>query len=126
MNLKIVVAVVILFPIVAHLGFAVAVSPSANYYANVDEYLNQPKGASSARVGGTVVPGSINWDNATKTLHFQIAGDYTRADVVFKGPVPDSFRDGVTAILEASQGTNGVLVARNIMVKCPHQYLPAG
>lgn len=124
MNMKLVIGAIVLLPVLAHLGYGFANSTFTNYYVTVDEYVARPQ-AAAVRVGGTIVPGSIQWDNATRTMRFQISGDNARLDVTYRGPVPDSFRDGVTTILEGSRSAGGVFQANGVMVKCPHQYLPA-
>jgi cytochrome c-type biogenesis protein CcmE len=78
------------------------------------------------RVGGQVVPGSIRWDNATHTLRFQATSDNDKVDVAYRAPATDAFRDGVTVIFEGTRAADGSFVATSLMVKCPHQYLPAG
>ena len=125
MNTKIIIGVIALLPVFAHLGYAAVNSTFANYYVTVDEYAAR-SASTPVRVGGLIVPGSIQWDNATRTMRFQIAGDNAKLDVIYRGPAPDSFRDGVTTILEGARSSNGAFVATAITVKCPHQYLPAG
>jgi cytochrome c-type biogenesis protein CcmE len=124
MNTKMIIGVIVLLPVLAHIGYAVANSTFANYYVTVDEYVAGSAPA-PVRVGGLIVPGSIQWDNGTRTMHFQIAGDRSKLDVVYRGVAPDSFRDGVTTILEGTRGPNGTFAASGIAVRCPHQYLPA-
>jgi cytochrome c-type biogenesis protein CcmE len=125
MNIKMVIGAIILLPVLAHLGYATANSTFANYYVTVDE-LAARSATSPARVGGAIVPGSIQWDDAARTMHFQIAGNNTKLDIVYRGPVPDSFRDGMTTIVDGSRTSSGVFVATSVAVRCPHQYLPAG
>lgn len=125
MNMKLIVGVIVLLPVLAHLAYGVANSTFTNYYVTVDEYAARPQ-AAPMRVGGQIVPGSIQWDNSTRTMRFQISGDSAKLDVMYRGTVPDSFRDGVTTILEGSRGANGTFLASGVTVKCPHQYLPAG
>jgi cytochrome c-type biogenesis protein CcmE len=126
MNIRLVIGIILVLPILAHFGYAAAASPAANYYITVDEYVGRTaSGNTNARVGGQVIPGTILWDNATRTMRFQVAGDNSELGVIYRGPVPDSFRDGVTAIIEGNRGQNGAFVASSITVKCPHQYLPA-
>lgn len=124
-NLKFVAAAVILLPLLAHLGYSFANSSITNYYVTVDEYIARPVVA-PVRVAGEVVPGSIQWDSATRTMRFQIAGGTNTLNVTYRGYVPDSFRDGTTVILEGARGSGDIYVASNVAVKCPHQYLPAG
>lgn len=120
---KLIIAAAILLPVLAHLAYAAANSTFADYYVTVDEYVAKP--APGVRVGGPVVPGSIQWDNATQTMHFQISGEKSSLRVTYRGPAPDSFRDGVTTILEGRPGADGTFAATAISVRCPHQYLPA-
>lgn len=125
MNTKIIIGALILLPVLAHLAYAGANSTFANYYITVDQYAAR-SAATPIRVGGQIVPGSIRWDNATRTMRFQLAGDSAKIDVVYRGAVPDSFRDGFTAILEGAHSADGAFLATGLTIKCPHQYLPAG
>ena len=125
MKLKIIIGVIILLPVLAHAAYAVAASPSANYYITVDQYAARSANT-AVRIGGTVVPGSIRWDGATRTLRFTVAGDNSKVEVVYRGIAPDAFRDGVTTILDGARATDGSFLATTIAVKCPHQYLSAG
>ncbi len=121
---KVIVALLVLLPVLAHVGYAAAVSTFASYYVTVDDFIARPS-ATPLRVGGQIVAGSIQYDNASRTMHFQVSGDKASLDVLFRGPVPDSFRDGVTAIVEGARGPNGVFTATSVSIRCPHQYLPA-
>jgi cytochrome c-type biogenesis protein CcmE len=125
MKTKIIIGAIILIPVLAHLVYAFAVSPAANYYITVDQYVarlaNTP-----VRVGGSVVPGTIRWDNATRTLRFQIASTNAKMDVAYHAFAPDALRDDVTAIVEGARAADGSFVATSVLVRCPHQYLPAG
>jgi len=126
MKLKLVIAVVILVPVFLHLAYAIANSDFANYYITVDQLAarTNPTGQ-SVRVGGSVVAGSIQWDAANRSLRFQLAGSGRALPVVYRGFVPDAFRDNVTAIIEGALDSHGTFIATNLIVKCPHQYLPA-
>ena len=126
MKLKIIIGVIVLLPVLAHAGYAVAASPMGNYYITVDQYVARSANT-PIRIGGQVIPGSIRWDAATRTLHFTIVGDTAnKVEVVYRGIAPDAFRDGVTTILDGARAADGSFLATTIMVKCPHQYVPAG
>ena len=122
MKMKVVIAAVVLLPVLLHVGYAVAASPVANYYITVDQYAAR-SASTPVRIGGQVLPGSIRWDGATRTLRFTIAGDTAKTDVVYRGIAPDSFRDGVTAIVDGARVADGSFGATLLMVKCPHQYI---
>ncbi len=125
MNTKVIIGVIVLLPVFAHIGYAAANSTAMNYYVTVDDYAARAT-AAAVRVGGPIVPGSIQWDNAAQTMHFKIGGERSTLDVLYRGAVPDSFRDGMTTILEGTRGPNGAFIATSMAVRCPHQYLPAG
>jgi cytochrome c-type biogenesis protein CcmE len=120
-----VILVAILVPVLAHLFFAITRSPLTNYYVTVDELLTQNTATSKVRVGGPIVPGTINWDNASRSLTFQLQGDKRSLTVTYRGFAPDSFRDGATAIVEGELNRDGTFAAYNLLIKCPHQYVPA-
>ncbi len=124
-----VVAVLILVPVLAHLFFAISRSPLTNYYVPVDELLARGPSTGSGpnsrvRVGAPIVPGSINWNNTTRALTFQLQGDARLLTVTYRGFAPDSFRDGATAIVEGELNRDGTFTAYNLLIKCPHQYVP--
>ena len=122
-RLRYIVAVLILVPVLAHLFFAISRSPLANYYVTVDELLARGAENSRVRVGAPIVPGTINWDNAARSLTFQLQGDTRPLTVTYRGFAPDSFRDGATAIVEGELNRDGTFTAYNLLVKCPHQYV---
>jgi cytochrome c-type biogenesis protein CcmE len=122
MKMKIIIGVIILLPVLAHAGYAVAASPMGNYYITVDQYVARSANT-PVRIGGQVVPGTIRWDAATRTMRFNVVGDNAKVEVVYRGIAPDSFRDGVTTILDGARAADGSFLATTVMVKCPHQYL---
>jgi cytochrome c-type biogenesis protein CcmE len=120
-------AVAILVPVLAHLFFAITRSPLTNYYVTVDELAAQGNGALSGRVrvGAPIMPGTINWDNTSRTLTFQLQGEAKNLTVTYRGFAPDTFRDSATAIVEGELNRDGTFTAYNLLIKCPHQYVPA-
>ena len=119
-----VIIAALLVPVLAHLFFAITRSPLTNYYETVDE-LGGSAPAGRVRVGGPIVPGSIEWNNAGRSLTFQLQGDAKPLRVTYRGFAPDSFRDGATVIVEGELSQDGTFAAYSLLVKCPHQYVPA-
>lgn len=135
-RVRYIIAVLVLVPVLAHLFFAISRSPLTNYYITVDELFakgpstpsarsGQNAQASRVRVGGPIVIGSINWNNAARSLSFQLQGDTRNLTVTYRGFAPDTFRDGTTVIVEGELNRDGTFTAYNLLVKCPHQYVPA-
>ena len=118
------IGILILIPVLAHLFYAVSRSPFTNYYVTLDELATQGAAGKKVRVGGEVVGGSINWNNAARTLEFQIESNGKRLPVAYRGFAPDAFRDGATAIVEGELARDGTFIAYSVLVKCPHQYVP--
>jgi cytochrome c-type biogenesis protein CcmE len=119
-----VIAFLILLPVIAHLFFAVSRSPLTNYYVTVDELAASGTQGTPVRVGADVVPGSIDWDPASRTLSFRLQGDKGTLAVAYRGFAPDPFRDGVTAIVEGELNPDGRFTAYSLLVKCPHKQVP--
>ena len=119
-----VIIVALLVPVLAHFFFAISRSPLTNYYLTVDELAKSSSGG-RVRVGGAIVPGTIEWNNTGRSLTFQLQGEARPLAVSYRGFAPDSFRDGVTVIVEGELNSNGTFAAYNLLVKCPHQYVPA-
>jgi cytochrome c-type biogenesis protein CcmE len=119
-----VIAFLVLVPVLAHLFFAVSRSPLTDYYLTVDELVARGTQGTRVRVGAEVVAGSIDWNSATRTLTFQLQGDKGTLPIAYRGFAPDTFRDGATAIVEGELNRDGTFTADNLLVKCPHQYVP--
>ncbi len=60
------------------------------------------------RVGGKVVPGSINWDDKTKEIRFVLTDDRESLAVVYEGIVPDNFKPGVELVVVGNYGPDGI------------------
>lgn len=74
------------------------------------------------RLGGMVVPGSVDWDAETRELRFQISdGDATVA-VESEGAPPQMFTDGIGVIVEGVFTREGVFRSHNVMVKHSNEY----
>lgn len=126
MRIKLIVGIAILVPVLAHLLYGFTHSTFTNYYITVDELVaGGGFGDRTIRVGGKVAEGSIRWEDASGTLHFKAVGEVQQLEVVYRGFIPDTFRDGVSVIMEGEYDGGGSFKAYGLLVKCPHRYLPA-
>ncbi len=123
-RIRYLIGVLILVPVLAHLFYSVSRSPFANYYVTVDELETRTSKTGKIRVGGDVVSGSMNWNNAARTLEFHIESNGKHLPVNYRGFAPDSLRDNATAIVEGELNRDGTFTAYSVLVKCPHQYVP--
>lgn len=78
------------------------------------------------KVGGMVVSGS--WDKKTNPMTFTIKDEFDKAGtgptikVIYTGAVPNTFGDGVTAIVTGELDASGTLTAGEMITKCPSKY----
>ena len=78
-----------------------------------------------ARVGGRVVPGSVQWDPRTLDLRFTLADvetGRTTFPVRYNGPLPDTFEEGRDVVVEARLADDGALDATTVLTKCGSRY----
>lgn len=121
--IRVAVGILITLPVLAHLGYAAWVSPFTKYYLTVDEFMASPDLVQEpARVAGLIAPGSISVERESFTVRFQIRGESSTLPVAYNGVLPDTFRPGLTAIVEG-RIEDGIFLADTVMVKCPHEFL---
>jgi cytochrome c-type biogenesis protein CcmE len=112
--------------IVGTLGWIAAsgAMDASSYYKTVSEIAAMGDAAKdrSIRVGGDVVPGSIQRQG--KDVHFKMVWESKVMNVVYNGkdPLPDTFKDGSQALAQGRMGSDGVFHATNIQAKCASKY----
>lgn len=105
-----------------------AISSSGAYYREVGEVLKEQTALAgkNLRVSGNIVTESIRYDATTLDLNFRIAdpSDANKQIAVhFHGVKPDQMdREGSSAIIEGVMGSQGVVEANNLLLKCPSRY----
>lgn len=78
------------------------------------------------KVGGAVVAGS--WNKQSNPMKFTIKEESDKTDsgptlkVVYTGSVPNTFGDGVVAIVTGKMASGGVINATDMITKCPSKY----
>jgi cytochrome c-type biogenesis protein CcmE len=78
------------------------------------------------KVGGAVVAGS--WNKQSNPMKFTIreendsAGTGPTLKVVYSGTAPNTFGDGVVAIVTGSLAKGGIVEANEMITKCPSKY----
>ncbi|SDZ20633.1 cytochrome c-type biogenesis protein CcmE [Micromonospora pattaloongensis] len=75
------------------------------------------------RLGGEVVPGSVRHDGELVT--FRLSDDRREVTVRQRGVPPETFREGVDAVVEGRLGTDGVFDADHVLVRHGNEYRPA-
>jgi cytochrome c-type biogenesis protein CcmE len=127
---KIIIGAVVAVPVLLHLLYALWASPLTAYYVTVSELYDNPfltegkEGTAGAvRIGGEVVAGSTSWDGGRGELSFVLTDGVQQLPVAYPGLAPDTFRAGMTAIVEGRLDGKGGFLAHKLLLKCPHKYV---
>jgi len=98
---------------------------SKTYYVTVGELTSGKAARRRVRVGGIVVPGSI--ERRAGSLTFRLSQDAVSIPAVYVGSdtLPDTFVDGSQAIVEGDYTPSGEFRAEKIQAKCASKYQPA-
>ena len=76
------------------------------------------------RVGGLVEQGSLKRDNDGLTVRFTVTDTAHSVPVVFKGIIPDLFKEGRGCVAEGRVGSDGVFYADKVLAKHDENYMP--
>lgn len=103
---------------------------SMMYYYTPDELAARLTTDPSARelgikMGGRVVPGSVQYDPRTLDLRFtimDIASGRTTYPVMHNGPLPDTFEEGRDVVVEGKLAADGSFQATTVLTKCGSRY----
>ena len=74
------------------------------------------------RIGGMVVPGSLKRDGVD--VRFVVTDTAKTMPVVYKGTLPDLFREGKGVVAQGQLGPDGVFRAREVLAKHDENYMP--
>ncbi|MEP6706189.1 MAG: cytochrome c maturation protein CcmE [Pyrinomonadaceae bacterium] len=76
------------------------------------------------RVGGLVEKGTLKRDNDGLTARFIITDTAKTIPVVYKGILPDLFKEGRGCVAQGRVGSDGVFYADQILAKHDENYMP--
>jgi cytochrome c-type biogenesis protein CcmE len=76
------------------------------------------------RVGGLVVPGSVQRETGDLTVQFDLTDQAQTISVRFSGILPDLFREGQGIVAMGSLDGNGVFQAQEVLAKHDENYMP--
>ena len=98
-------------------------SQAAFFYTPADIVAGKGADGSTARLGGMVEKGSVQHLPDGVTIRFVVTDGKAATTVVYRGIVPDLFREGSGAVAEGRM-QNGVFVADTILAKHDERYMP--
>ena len=76
------------------------------------------------RVGGLVQEGTLKRDNDGLTVRFIVTDTAASIPVVYKGLLPDLFKEGRGCVAQGKLGSDGVFHAEQVLAKHDENYMP--
>jgi cytochrome c-type biogenesis protein CcmE len=98
-------------------------SQASYFYTPADIASGKAHDGQAMRLGGMVERGSISHLPDGVTIRFVVTDGKAATPVVFRGIVPDLFREGSGAVAEGRL-ENGTFVADTILAKHDERYMP--
>ena len=76
------------------------------------------------RIGGLVETGTLKRDNDGLTVRFTVSDTVNNIPVVYKGILPDLFKEGRGCVAQGHVGNDGVFYAESVLAKHDENYMP--
>lgn len=84
----------------------------------------KPSVGDRIRIGGMVVPGSVNRNDKTLEVSFDLVDSGPKVTVVYKGILPDLFREGQGIVADGTLIGSDRLQASQVLAKHDENYMP--
>jgi cytochrome c-type biogenesis protein CcmE len=94
------------------------------FYSPSELLAKQIPGGRTLRIGGLVETGSVTRDADGATVHFRVTDTAQTVAVVYRGILPDLFREGQGVVAQGTLGDDGVFVAAEVLAKHDENYMP--
>jgi cytochrome c-type biogenesis protein CcmE len=95
------------------------------YWSPTELHAAGPKAlGASIRLGGVVVPGSLEKKDGSLDLRFRVSDGAQEVKVFAEAVPPPMFREGIGVVVEGTYGSDQVFHTRRLMVKHDNQYQP--
>jgi cytochrome c-type biogenesis protein CcmE len=112
------------------LGLAVglvlyALKNNVSLYFTPTQVFNKeaPQGR-SFRIGGLVEAGSVKREGDGLTVHFNVTDTVKTMPVIYKGILPDLFKEGKGVVAQGKLDTGNVFLAEEVLAKHDENYMP--
>lgn len=122
-NLRFVVAMVVAAAAVSVVAFS-SFDDQVYFYTVAEAQAKAPEiGDDEFRIKGNVVRGSHFLKKDSLDIHhFQLVEADKVVEVVFEGPLPDTFTDEAEVVALGHMEAPGLFVAEEVVAKCPSRY----
>lgn len=120
-----------MFIVAAVAGLAAAVGLVLNalennvslYFTPTQVFNNEAPHGRSFRIGGLVEEGSVKRETDGLTVNFVITDKHKSIPVIFKGILPDLFKEGKGVVAQGRVEADGVMRADEVLAKHDENYM---
>jgi cytochrome c-type biogenesis protein CcmE len=121
-----------MFIVVALVALAVAVGLVLNaldknvslYFTPTQIYNKEAPQGRSFRIGGLVEQGSVLRQTDGLTVKFVITDKLKSIPVIYKGILPDLFKEGKGVVAQGKMEADGIMHAEEVLAKHDENYMP--
>ncbi len=94
------------------------------YFTPTQVYNKEAPQGRSFRIGGLVEPGSVKRQDKEVTVHFSITDNAHSMPVIYKGILPDLFKEGKGVVAQGKIESDNVFHAEEVLAKHDENYMP--
>jgi cytochrome c-type biogenesis protein CcmE len=94
------------------------------FYSPTQVVAKEAPANKTFRIGGLVQDGTLKRDTDGLTVRFSVTDTANNIPVVYKGILPDLFKEGRGCVAQGRVGGDGVFYADQIMAKHDENYMP--
>ncbi|MDX1455566.1 MAG: cytochrome c maturation protein CcmE [Gammaproteobacteria bacterium] len=122
-RMALVAAVVLGVAVAVGLGLRAFEENLLYFYSTSQVLKGEAPAERKFRVGGLVVDGSVEREEGSLTVRFQLTDTATKLPVTYTGILPDLFREG-QGIVTHGKLVDGVFIADEVLAKHDENYMP--
>lgn len=94
------------------------------FYTPSQVAANEVPQGQAFRIGGMVVPGSVQRQSDGVTVQFVVTDTAKNVRVTYRGILPDLFREGKGVVTQGKLGGDGLFLASDVLAKHDENYMP--
>ena len=94
------------------------------YFTPTQVFNNEAPQGRSFRIGGVVEEGSVKRQKDGLSVHFVITDRHKSIPVIYKGILPDLFKEGKGVVAQGKVEADGMMHAEEVLAKHDENYMP--
>ena len=94
------------------------------YFTPTQVYNKEAPQGRNFRIGGLVEVGSVKRQNEDLTVHFNITDNTRSMPVIYKGILPDLFKEGKGVVAQGKIEADNLFHAEEVLAKHDENYMP--